>query len=55
MASTSGSDPAAELRQANAEIRAQNIKDSIESAQDLQKSQKIDKWSQALMEAARKG
>ncbi|WP_144445791.1 hypothetical protein [Inquilinus limosus] len=55
MASTSGSDPVADMKAQMAEIRKQNAQDSIDSAWENQKSSKVDKWAQALQEAARKG
>jgi hypothetical protein len=55
MASTSGSDPIADMKAQMAEIRKQNTKDSIDTAWETQKNQKQDKWAQALADAARKG
>jgi len=55
MAQTSGSDPVADMKAQMAEIRKQNAQDSIDSAWENQKSSKVDKWAQALQEAARKG
>ncbi|MGK9168731.1 hypothetical protein KXR53_20625 [Inquilinus limosus] len=55
MASTSGTDPMADVKAQMAEIRKQNAQDTIDTAWETQKNQKLDKWAQALQDAARKG
>jgi hypothetical protein len=49
------SDPVADMKQQMEEIRKQNAQDSIDTAWENQKSSKVDKWAQALQDAARKG
>lgn len=51
----SSSDPVADMKQQMEEIRKQNAQDSIDTAWENQKSSKVDKWAQALQDAARKG
>ncbi|HEY9346121.1 MAG TPA: hypothetical protein VIQ53_12465 [Inquilinus sp.] len=55
MASTSGNGNVSDIQQEMAKIREQNKQDTIDTARETQKNQQLDKWAQALSDAARKG